>query len=67
MDGWQRIYSSGNLQYVSLLKHLLESNEIAALILSKQDSAYLFGDHELHVKAEDVIKAVRLIEKHERE
>jgi hypothetical protein len=61
MKGWVKIFSGGQLPYVAMIKHLLESNDIAVIQLNKQDSNYLFGELELYVRSEDVIKAKHLI------
>ncbi len=58
---WTKIYSTGKLYQAELLKGLLEENDIEAVIINKQDSAYLFGEMELYVDADDVMKATRMI------
>ena len=44
---------------------VLEDNNIDSVVLNKQDSSYHFGELELYVKAEDVVKAKRIISAHE--
>ncbi len=44
-----------------LLKGLLNENEIEAVIINKKDSAYLFGELELYVHVDQVIKARHII------
>lgn len=58
---WTKIYSTGKLYQAELLKGLLEENNIEAVIINKQDSAYLFGEMELYVDANDVMVATRII------
>lgn len=58
---WTKIYSSGKMYQVEILKGLLEENNIEAYIMNKQDSAYLFGELELYVDADDVMMATRII------
>ncbi len=58
---WKCIYKSGNLIEVEILHGMLTENGIAAVVINKKDSSYLFGEAELYVKAEDVIEATRLI------
>ena len=36
-----------------IVKQMLEENGVAAVLLNKQDSSYLFGKIELYVKQED--------------
>lgn len=54
---WTVIFSSGNLQKAELIKNLLEHNEINAVIINHQDSFYKFGDIQVYVNREDVVKA----------
>lgn len=58
---WTKIYASGKMYQVELLRGLLEENNIEAYIMNKQDSAYLFGELELYVLADDVMKAMHII------
>jgi hypothetical protein len=61
---WTKIYSSGKSYQAEILKGLLEENDIDAVIINKQDSAYLFGELELYVDADDVLQAKRIINAH---
>ncbi|MCF6352753.1 MAG: DUF2007 domain-containing protein [Cyclobacteriaceae bacterium] len=46
-----------------IVKDILDQKEINAIILNKKDSAYhIFGQLEVHVKAESVINALKIIE-----
>jgi len=57
------VYSSEHIHRVEIVKEILESEGIAVINISKRDSAYNnFGMHEVHVQADDVIKAIRKIE-----
>jgi len=57
------IYSSQDRPKIELLKNLLAANQIDVVLLNKQDSAYLaFGDIDLFVKREDMVKSRFLIE-----
>jgi hypothetical protein len=62
---WARIYTTAAQYKAELLKGLLAEEEIDSVIVNKQDSSYLFGELELYVKAEDVVKAKRIISAHE--
>lgn len=63
MKGWVKVHTGNQLPYVSMVKHLLESNDIAVIQLNKQDSSYLFGEIELYVRSEDVVKTNFLLSK----
>ncbi|MFU8844204.1 MAG: putative signal transducing protein [Bacteroidales bacterium] len=62
---WVKIYATSDVYKAELLKGLLIENEISAVVINKKDSAYLIGEAELYVLAENVIIAKRLINKHE--
>lgn len=62
---WALIYKSGNPYKPEILKGLLEDNGIDSVVVNKQDSSYHFGELELYVKAEDVVKAMRIISANE--
>lgn len=41
---------------------ILRAQEVNAVIINKQDSSYLFGDAELYVPHDDVIRAKRILD-----
>jgi hypothetical protein len=50
MQGWFKLYSTKNYIEASMIKGLLEENNIKTIILNRQDSSYLvFGEIELYV------------------
>jgi hypothetical protein len=59
------IYGTGTLYLAELLKQMLADNGITAFIMNKQDSAYKFGDIEIYVNPDDVIRAKKLIREFE--
>lgn len=61
---WTKIFSTGKAYRAEILKGLLEENNIEAIILNKQDSAYLFGELELYVDATDIVQAKHIIDQH---
>lgn len=58
---WECLFGSKYLYKAEILKSLLEENDIPAVIINKQDSAYLFGDIEVYVKLDDMLKASRIL------
>jgi len=58
--GWVKILS-GAANEVELKLALLQAQEINAVIINKQDSSYLFGEAELYVRQDDVIRAKRIL------
>ena len=61
MEDWRQIFSTGQLYMAEMIKSILEDNNLNVVLLNKQDSFYLFGDIELYVKPDDVIRAKFLI------
>jgi len=60
-ERWECLYGSKVHYKTEILKALLEEQEIQAVIINKQDSAYLFGDIELYVKLDDMLKAQQIL------
>lgn len=60
--GWERIYSTDKLHMVSIVRSLLQENDIDSIEVNKKDSSYAFGDIEVFVKEEDAIFAKILIQ-----
>ncbi len=60
-DNWQTIFSTNKLYQAEMAKNILYDNEIEAILFNQQDSLYLFGDIEIKVMADNVIKAKFLI------
>lgn len=62
---WKKIKEYNKSFQAELSKHLLEENNIPAVILNKQDSSYLFGKIELYVSDEDEESARAILNKQE--
>lgn len=60
------VYTTNRLYQAEILKNILAENGIHSFIINKQDSNYLFGDIEIYVNQDDVIKAKLLVEKFEK-
>lgn len=59
------IYSIGIPYQAELVKQMLTDHDIHSFIVNKQDSAYKFGDIEIYVQRDDVIRAKMLIREFE--
>lgn len=62
-ENWQKIYSSAYEHKLEIVKAVLEDEGIRSVIMNKKDSAYLFGELELYVHPDDVLKAKQIINK----
>ena len=56
-EGWVQIWSEAQLYLAEMMRSRLETQGIPVLIVNKQDRNYHFGDIEIHVKNQDVIRA----------
>ena len=59
------IYSTGQPYTAELVKQMLIDNNIGTFLVNKQDSTYKFGEVELYVNRDDVIRAKMLINEFE--
>ena len=60
---WEKIYASAQQHQVSIVKALLDENDIKSVEINKKDSSYAFGEIELYVDRENIIKAKYIITK----
>ena len=61
---WINIFTTNQAYLAEMIKDVLADNDIQAVVMNKQDSAYItIGDIEIYVKAENVIRAKFLINK----
>jgi hypothetical protein len=61
-NDWVKIYECGKQYEIEIISGMLEENEIESVIMNKQDSVYLFGEYELYVKRDEILKAKTLIQ-----
>jgi len=57
---WIQVYSTNQMFQAELFKQVLEDHKIEAVILNKKDSSYKFGEIEVYVKNDNVMKAKML-------
>lgn len=62
MTKWQCIYSTAEPYRAEIIKSILEEKEISAVIVNKRDANYHFGQLEIHVNPDNVIRAIKIIE-----
>ncbi len=56
------IFSSGQPYQAEMVRQMLADHNIKSFLVNKQGSAYKFGDVELYVNRDDVIRAKKLIQ-----
>lgn len=61
-ENWVKIFESKQMIQAEIARETLEQNDVAAVILNKQDSLYpVFGMFEVHVPSKDLIKAQNIL------
>ncbi|WP_149240272.1 DUF2007 domain-containing protein [Dyadobacter sp. 32] len=61
-DSWIKVFESKQMIQAEIARERLEENEIAAVIVNKQDSLYpVFGMCEVHVPSKDSMKAQTIL------
>ncbi|MBH2005552.1 MAG: DUF2007 domain-containing protein [Sphingobacteriia bacterium] len=64
MEPWIKIFATRSIAEASIVRGMLEENQVPVQQLNKQDSSYLnFGDIELYVPAHLKDTAVQLVQK----
>lgn len=61
-DNLVQIYSSGQPYTAEMVRQMLADHNIQCFLVNKQDTAYKFGEVELYVNRDDVIRAKMLIQ-----
>ena len=61
MSKWVNVYKTENLYRAEIVKGVLEDNELPAVVVDKKDRIYNLGYYEVHVGADDVLKAIKII------
>jgi hypothetical protein len=63
-EHWEKVYGTNADYQAEILKALLEEENIVSIVVNKQDSSYLsFGEIEVYVKSEDILKAKQVATK----
>ena len=58
---WVVAYSSSDIFKAEIIKNMLLSNNIDAILMNQKDSSYHFGVAEVYTKKEDTEKAKKFI------
>ncbi len=62
MDNWQKVYDDTSEHRTSIVKSILEDNDLNPVLINKKDASYQFGSFEVHVAPDNVIKALKIIQ-----
>ena len=62
-EGWVIAYTTNEMFRAELFKRVLGDHDIEAVIINKMDSTYrTFGDIEIYVRQDKILKAKKLAE-----
>ena len=62
MSNWQCIYQTEKQYRAEIIKSILEEKGIDAVVVNKKDSYYHFGQLEVHVDPDHVIRSIKIIQ-----
>ena len=62
MSSWSSVYKTHLLYRAEIVKAVLQDNDLPAVVVDKKDSNYGFGYYEVHVTADSVLKAIKIIQ-----
>jgi nitrate reductase alpha subunit len=60
-NDWIEVYSTNDIFKAEVIKNMLISNNIEAIIFNQQDSSYHFGTAKIYTKKENILKAKEII------
>lgn len=62
MSSWQTVFQSKDAHRAEMVKDILISNGMEAVVVNLKDSAYHLGSLDVRVKPDYVLRAIKLIE-----
>ena len=60
-NDWVKVYSTTDTFKAEIIKQMLLSNDIEAVLMNQKDSSYHFGNIEIYTKKENLPKAEKII------
>ena len=61
MSNWQKVYEDTSGHRAEIVKAVLEDKDLNPVLVNKKDSAYQFGQFEVHVAPDNVLRAIKTI------
>ena len=62
---WVIVYTTNKLYQAELFREVLADHEIGSFVINKMDSSYRFGNIEVYVKIDNILKAKMLVKEFE--
>ena len=60
-NDWIEVYSTNDIFKAEVIRNMLISNNIEAIIMNQQDSSYHFVTAKIYTKKENILKAKEII------
>ena len=60
-DDWSVVFSTQDIFKAEIIKNILLTNNINAILMNQKDSSYLFGTVKIYTRKEDIKKAQKII------
>jgi|TARA_B110000263_G_scaffold39322_1_gene30985 hypothetical protein len=60
-DDWSVVFSTQNIFKAEIIRNILLTNNINAVLMNQKDSSYLFGTVKIYTKKKDIKKAQKII------
>ncbi len=61
MKNWRKVFETPSSHRAHIVQSVLETYTLPAVILGKKDTTYQFGHFEVHVDADHVLWAIKII------
>ncbi|WP_109833193.1 DUF2007 domain-containing protein [Reichenbachiella versicolor] len=61
MKDWQKVFDDKMEYRAEIVVAVLEDSGLQPVMINKQDTSYQFGHFEVHVPADNVIRAIKII------
>jgi hypothetical protein len=62
---WVIVYTTNKIYQAELFREVLGDHDIESFVINKQDSSYKFGNIEVYVKRDKILKAKLLVKEFE--
>ena len=63
MKNWQVVYKTENGHRAEIVRAILDEKELSPVLINKKDSNYHFGLFEVYVSPDNVMRALKIIDK----
>jgi len=61
MSNWQKVYEDSSSHRAEIVKAVLDDRDMNPVLVNKKDSSYQFGQFEVHVAPDHVLRAIKIV------